>query len=102
MRPTFPVLKSYHGAYTVSSVVDDRGCFETRFFNDTWPRRTESGIPQSVRDAVDATVWSDVAPDGKAWVEYGSEAVSCVSADTVDHVHNEFIKIITAYNDGEL
>lgn len=102
MRPTQSVRVTYHGEFHVSTIVDDGGSYETRFFR-TMPRTYgKCETPEIVRMAVANTTWKDVVSDGIAGVEYDNEAVWSVSRDSALTVHDTFVKILTDFNTGEL
>lgn len=102
MRPTQTVRLTYHGEFHVSTIVDDRGSYETRFFRTVRRTYGQYETPEIVRMAVVNTTWKDVVPDGIAGVEYGNEAVWSVSRDSALTVHDTFVKIITDFNSGTL
>ncbi|WPH58160.1 hypothetical protein SEA_LUCKYSOCKE_196 [Streptomyces phage LuckySocke] len=101
MRPTFHVETHYAGKFHVSTIVDDRGEYETRFFRTERISYQGEDIPQIMRDAVGSTTWDNVTAE-KSFVNYDSEAVSSYSRADARKVHATFVKILTDFNSGTL
>lgn len=90
-----------HGRYDVSTNENHKGVCETRFFNLSHPRYDESGIPQSVADAVKGVQWSTLVTD-TAYIGWDCESVKTNNVSDAMTVHDRFVQIITDYLTGVL
>lgn len=101
MRPTFPVQLSTEGMFDVSTIVDDIGTFETRFFRTVHKSYGGDEIPGKIKGAVVSEDW-EKRVDGWHFVEYDHEAVQTSTRTDALRVHNTFVRILLDYNSGVL
>lgn len=99
--PPEVVRKSDHGQFTVSTNVDYRGTYETRFFFYGPGSHQSSNIPTIVKSAIMATSWERLT-DESFWIGYDNESVQSVSKSDALTIHDTFVTIITDYLTGTL
>lgn len=101
MRPTSKVDVTYVGKFHVSTIVDDRGSYESRLFRTERVSYQGEDIPQILKDAIESTTWADIVSD-VAFKAYDSEGVETFGHKDATAVHATLVKMLEDFNSGTL